>query len=128
LKLKLAAAFAALGVASTVLAGCSTAPAAGGTSATMSTVLYEVEGSTTSADITIETGSGTSQKSVAVPMGSPSDRTKGLTLKIPSGHFLYISAQNKKASGTVICRITVDGVQVSENSAQGAYAIATCKA
>lgn len=91
------------------------------------TVLYEVDGSTDYADVTMETPDGTEQLSPDVPMVRKSDGQPGLEMEFSSGDFLYLSAQNNRSYGTVTCRITVDGVVVSENEASGGYAIATCK-
>jgi len=91
------------------------------------TVLYEVEGSTDYADVTMETPTGTSQISPDVPMVRESDGRRGLEMEFTSGAYVYLSAQNNRGHGTVTCRITVDGAVVSENSATGGYAIATCK-
>ena len=91
------------------------------------TVLYEVEGSTDYADVTMETPTGTSQISPDVPMVRESDGRRGLEMEFNSGAYLYLSAQNNRGHGTVTCRITVDGVVVAENEASGGYAIATCK-
>jgi len=41
------------------------------------------------------------------------------------GHFLYISAQNKRSSGTVTVKILVNGKVKEESSSSGAYVIAT---
>ncbi len=98
-------------------------PAADGTV----TVLYEVEGDTDYADVTMETPTGTSQISPDVPMVRKSDGQRGLEMEFSPGDFLYLSAQNNRGYGTVVCRISVDGVVISENSASGGYAIATCK-
>lgn len=98
-------------------------PAADGTV----TVLYEVEGSTDYADVTMETPTGSSQISPDVPMTRKSDGRRGLSMEFAPGAFVYLSAQNNRGYGTVTCRITVDGVVVSENSASGGYAIATCE-
>jgi len=88
-------------------------------------VKYEVEGTASSVDITIETPSGTSQGSdKAVPLRT--DAGNGITLSFPRGSFVYISAQNQGEDGTVTCRITVDGEVVSENTSSGAYSIASC--
>ena len=90
-------------------------------------VLYEVEGTTDYADVTMETPTGMSQISPDVPMVRESDGRAGLEMEFSSGAYVYLSAQNNRSHGTVSCRITVDGVVVSENSATGGYAIATCK-
>lgn len=92
------------------------------------TVLYEVEGSTDYADVTMETPTGTSQISPDVPMVRESDGRPGLEMEFRPGAFLYLSAQNNRGHGTVTCRITVDGVVAAENEATGGYAIASCKA
>ena len=42
------------------------------------------------------------------------------------GQFLYVSAQNQKQTGTVICEILLDGVVVKTARSSGAYVIASC--
>ena len=119
-------------------AGSSAAPVSVAEAATVS-VLYEVDGSASAADITLETGSGTSQQSVKVPLTSKSSGKKGLTFNMERGAFVYISAQNTGQMrpgasinspdfyGRVTCRITVDGKVISENSTTSKYGIASCK-
>jgi len=89
-------------------------------------VTYEVDGSASSANVTYETPTGTSQGSVDLPMRNKLGQV-GLHFKFEPGAFLYISAQNDGEYGDVTCRIKVDGEVVSENTATGDYAIATCK-
>ncbi len=91
-------------------------------------VVYNVEGSASGADLTMETPTGTSQATGrSVPL-TTKDGQQGLTIRgFRHGAFVYISAQNTGGSGDLTCSITVDGVVISENTAQGAYAIATCK-
>jgi hypothetical protein len=89
-------------------------------------VLYEVEGTASVVAVTIEKPSGTEQANVSVPLTNKGG-TRGLTLKFERGDFVYISAQNQGESGTVTCRITVDGEVLSENTSSGAYSIASCK-
>lgn len=91
------------------------------------TVLYEVEGSTDYADVTMETPTGTEQISPDVPMVRESDGRPGLEMEFEPGDFVYLSAQNNRGYGTVTCRITVDGVVISENTSRGGYAIASCE-
>lgn len=94
---------------------------------TLRTVLYEVEGTATGASLTIATPSGTRQVSdAAVPVTREASGERGLEMTVAPGEFLYISAQNNHDTGTITCRITVDGVVISENSSSGAYAIASC--
>ncbi len=89
-------------------------------------VVYEVEGTAKSVDITIETPSGTSQQqNLKVPLESK-DGHVGLRFEMERGDFVYVAAQNQGSSGTVTCRITVDGVIVSKVTSSGAYAIASC--
>jgi hypothetical protein len=96
-----------------------------GESATVS-VLYEVEGTAVSATITAQMPTGTSQGTgKTLPLMTTSGR--GLTNTFRRGAFVYISAQNEDEFGDITCRITVDGVVISENAASGGYAIATCQ-
>jgi hypothetical protein len=95
------------------------------------TVVYQADGAGArglrSANITLQTDSGgTSQASVNLPMKTRAGQT-GLTFtKFHTGDFVYLSVQNADAAGSVICRILVDGVVLSENTSTGGYVIATC--
>lgn len=91
-----------------------------------SEVLYEVEGTTKYASVTMETPTGTSQANPDIPMKKKSSSTPGLTYTFDTGEFLYLSAQSKTGSGTVVCKISVDGKVISKNSASG-YGVASCK-
>lgn len=90
-------------------------------------VRYELSGTATSADITIEsdTGGSSQQQDVSVPLRNENGTT-GLRLDFVAGDFVYLSAQNN-GSGTLTCTIKADGLVISENTASGKYAIATCK-
>jgi hypothetical protein len=89
-------------------------------------VVYEVTGTATGVDITMEGVSGTSQQSdVAVPLTNQSGKP-GLHLSKKSGDFLYISAQNNDDTGSVTCTIKADGKVISTVTSNGAYTIATC--
>jgi hypothetical protein len=108
----------------------SSAGSTSGTSAYSSTVqvLYEVEGTAKGVDVTLEAETGTSQlNDKAVPLANKTTGKKGLTYSMSRGHFVYLSAQNQGSSGTITCRITVDGTVVSTNTSSGGYAIASCK-
>jgi hypothetical protein len=91
-------------------------------------VWYEVEGDSSRARVTIETGTVTRQSTVAVPMKDEANAT-GVRVTAEPETLVYLSAQNddQMNSGEITCRITVDGKVISENTAVGAYAIATCK-
>lgn len=91
-------------------------------------VRYEVSGTTTQASITMETPTGTSQQSnIDVPLRTKSGSSY-LQFAFSRGDFVYLSAQNSKAFGSVTCRITTEaGEVISENTATGGYAIAACK-
>lgn len=80
------------------------------------------------ASITVATPSGTSQSSdIDVPIRKVSDRTLGLQLCMAPGDFVYLSAQNSNDTGTIECRIEVDGHLIASNTSSGAYSIASCK-
>jgi hypothetical protein len=128
--------FAFIGsAAALVLAGCAgvgSSGAVGGVGFEPSTprtyeVLYEVEGTARWADVTMATPTGTRQVSPDVPMTRTGSGERGLAMTVAPGTFLYISAQNNDGHGTIECRISVDGVVVSENSSSGGYAIASCE-
>lgn len=90
-------------------------------------VLYEVEGTATGTDVTLESPTGTSQLTgKAVPLGNRSAGTRGIHYTMPRGHFVYLSAQNTDDTGSITCKITVDGVLVASNTSSGGYAIASC--
>jgi hypothetical protein len=93
---------------------------------TTSEVVYEVFGRQTSASVTIETPTGTSQKDISLPLMIKASTDTGLTYTFQQGSFVYISAQGRGGPFEVICRITVDGTVISRNSATG-YGVASCK-
>lgn len=90
------------------------------------TVLYEATadaytGSGRSGMLTLETeAGGSSQAVVDLPFS-------GTSTTFHPSDFLYLSVQNQQPAGSVTCRITVDGVVVSENTSIGGYTIATCQ-
>lgn len=92
------------------------------------TVIYKVDGTARTADITYATPSGTSQQQgVDVPLRKKSDSSEGIEVSMFRGDHLYISAQNN-GSGTITCHILVDGREVASNTSSGEYAIASCSA
>lgn len=104
--------------------GCS-----GGDAAATRVVFFAEGEGTTGASVTMRSESGgTIQLDVSLPMrnedtgepGLPSDRFK-------RGDFLYISAQNKEETGSITCRIEVNGKVVDEATSSGAYKIASCQ-
>ena len=64
-------------------------------------------------------GGGTSQRTGPLPITG--------TFTFKAGDHVYVSVQNQQGAGSVTCRITVDGLKVSENTSSGGYAIATCQ-
>ena len=92
-------------------------------------VVYFVEGTATSVDITYVTLTGIRQQSgLAVPLMARSGSGPGLRLgRVPAGTFVSISAQNQDERGTVTCRIEADGRVISQNTSSGAYVIASCE-
>ena len=95
------------------------------TSPTTHTVVYTVSadtayGSGRTGTVTMQTDNGTSQSSGLLPA------TATFT-QFNTGDFVYVSVQNGQGLGSVTCRVTVDGVLVSENTSSGGYTIATCQ-
>jgi hypothetical protein len=88
-------------------------------------VVYEVEGDADYAEVTMQTPTGQSPQSPALPMVLESGDGP-LTFEFNPGAFVYLSAQNTEEFGDITCRITVDGVVISENTSSGGFAIATC--
>jgi hypothetical protein len=88
-------------------------------------VLYEVEGTASGASLTFATNDGSEQTKTNIPLINTKG-TAGVEFTATSGQFLYLSAQNLGEAGTVTCRISVDGVTVSENTSSGSYSIASC--
>lgn len=86
-------------------------------------VLYEAEGEGLMS-VTYRTPTGTVQGDISEVMRNE-DGQAGVfvgTLRNP-----YLSVQNRSGrSGPVTCRISVDGVVVSENTSHGRHVIATC--
>lgn len=95
---------------------------------TSHTVVYEADGvGTAEGSITLEAPTGTQQVKAALPLRTKAGAT-GLTYPgFKSGAFVYLSVQNQSASGSVTCRILVDGTPISENTSSGGYVIASCQ-
>ena len=126
--MRLIAAFLAM----VLLAGCSgltgmpTKSPSVGKAAPIS-VAYYVDGTASSVNVTYATSGGTSQAEVDLPLTNKAG-DEGIQMTTANApNFLYISAQNTGESGNVRCRIVVDSVVVAQNTASGAYMIATCQ-
>jgi len=91
-----------------------------------STVTYELSGSVSYADVTVLTPTGIEQLTPDVPLVTKTGET-GLVYRFRVGAPVSISAQKKDASGSLTCRILVDGRQVSMNTSTAAYGIASCR-
>jgi len=92
------------------------------------TITYEVDGTTTWADVTMETPDGTEQISPDVPLTRTASGERGLEYAFSAGDFVYVSAQNNERTGTVTCIIRAsDGTVIAKNTSSGAFAIATCE-
>lgn len=94
-------------------------------------VLYEIEGTTDYASMTITTPTGIQQAEPDVPLKMKTGARAGqrglLVGPFSPGDFVSISAQNKRGHGTIVCRIsTEDGDVISENASSGGYSIASC--
>jgi hypothetical protein len=91
---------------------------------TTHTVLYEATadaayGAGRTGMVTAQAPGGTTQRTGLLPITG--------TYSFGTGDFVYLSVQNQQPAGSVTCRITVDGVVVSENTSTGGYTIASCK-
>lgn len=95
---------------------------------TSHTVLYEAEGAARTASYTLKSDDGgTRQGDFDLPLRNQSGG-QGLTFTgFSTGAFVYLSIQNGDEYGSVTCRITVDGVKLSENTSDGGSMIATCQ-
>lgn len=97
------------------------------------TVVYDVLGDAAAANITYQAPTGTrQQEGIDVPIVVGGQR-HGITYKsgFAHGDFLYLSVQRRDDLGggdEVTCRITVDGIVVSENTSYGGYSVASCSA
>ena len=94
-------------------------------------VIYHVEGTAESVSLTIANAHGNTEQAanVRVPVSMRDSNETGFRLGcVPSGQFLYVSAQNRGSSGTVTCEIEAGGRVVSRASSSGGYVIATCDA
>jgi hypothetical protein len=101
-------------VVSSTSAGPPAAAATGGQSASARTVTYVVTGS----DADVQYGAAGSSAQGKVPMT--------VTSSLGSPAYYSISAQ-LNGSGSVTCKIEVDGKVISQADASGGYNIATCE-
>ena len=90
-------------------------------------VVYHGDGDASHAMFTIEVAGGTQQGDYALPLQHDNGEL-GLSFCAGAGTFVYISVQNPNDSGSVSCRMEVDGVTVAEVESSGGYVIATCNA
>lgn len=107
-------------------AGCT---AAGSLDSSTHVVTYKVGGTARTADITVARFDGQTMQHAGVDVPLHNGKTGADGLVMPgyrSGAFLYISAQNNGATGSITCEIWVDGVRVVSNGSVGGYTIADC--
>lgn len=92
------------------------------------TVTYRIGGTAQGVDITMENAMGNTEQAQgkAVPLHNSTTGTEGVSFEARPGQYLYISAQNTGATGTVTCVIDVDGVVIETATSSGAYVIASC--
>ena len=87
-------------------------------------VKYRLTGDASGADLTWMDGNGQTAQAngKAVPLSGD------VSFSARAGAFLYFSAQNTGAFGSLTCQIVVDGEVVAENTSSGGYAIVSCEA
>lgn len=95
--------------------------------AATTTVVYQVRGSATHADVTLATGTGSSQEA-DVPVGASGLGFWRESATLEPGDLAYLSAQNTGETGDITCIILIHGAEVARNTSTGAYTIATCQA
>ena len=95
--------------------------ACGGSEDDTYTVVYDISGVGTSrASLTYSDANGGTRQSSGVSL------PHGISLRnVRRGDFLYISAQNDNASGSVTVEILVNGSSFKRSQSSGAYVIAT---
>jgi hypothetical protein len=125
--LRVGAGLLLVAVVMVILQRVSDAPSSESAAPTRHVAIYELEGTATSAKVTMATPTGTSQFAADVPMRSKSGSV-GLRQLVQPGQVLYLSAQQDLGGSTITCRITVDGVVVAENTSTGRFSITTCSA
>lgn len=128
---------AAVAATGLVMTGCSSNNDAGTNAADTPVVtpkhhevVYAADGETTkTASYTLRTSDGgTRQGDFDIPLRNKEGGV-GLTFTdFDSGDFVYLSIQNSEGYGSVTCQIIVDGVEVSRNTSDGGYKIASCQA
>ncbi|MFP3986894.1 MmpS family transport accessory protein [Streptomyces sp. E11-3] len=93
-------------------------------------VEYHLTGTAAGADLTWSDGSGQVAQATGktVPLTDRAGAPMSIDFKASRGASLYVSAQNTGATGTVSCRIVVDGETVAENTSSGGYATVPCSA
>lgn len=88
---------------------------------------YVIHGTTTQANVTMRTGTGSRQDDITLP-DRGDERRSTFTFSTPAGERLYLSAQNANSSGVIRCTIVdSQGRTISSNESTGGYSIATCE-
>lgn len=85
------------------------------------TVRYEVGGNAAQVALTYRNASGASEQRDDQPPWS-------IEFAAETGAYLAVTAFNKTNSGTVSCKLYVDGRLVQEASSEGGYKLARCSA
>jgi hypothetical protein len=87
------------------------------------TVKYEITGTASSVDITMENAGGNTEQLDDVPL--PWSQSFTITLEQHEHFFAYVSAQNQGTTGTVTAKIYKDGSEFKTATSSGAYVIAS---
>lgn len=87
---------------------------------------YNLDGDGMAADVTVSGPDGSEQgQNLAVPMNR--DGVPGIVKHLAAGSAVSLVAQiSSDEPGAITCRITADGVVVSEKTSEGRYAVVSC--
>ncbi len=87
---------------------------------TTAKVVYQVMGTADSVSVTYGTNSGSIEQIGEVSLSFQKE------LEVKYGTPLVITAQNQNDTGSVTCRIFVDGKEIQHATSEGAYVVVTC--
>lgn len=127
--MRIALPVAGVSLAVLAVAGCASSPGAVDAFVpTSHTVEYVIDGTTDGVNLTFTNEQGGTEQvnEKALPLVDASGAPVHLRAQMPAGSFAYVAAQNTRDSGTIGCKILVDGHMYKQSTSSGGYVIATC--